>query len=601
MSEAGRPEKKGPQQCEFCSRVFARTEHLARHRRTHTGETPYQCGVCRKSFRRADVRATHEKSCSDTLSTSTEGHERGRKRVRRACLGCRGRKVACDGQQPCESCRTRSQQCYHEGDTDQLVITPESVSVTLPGALATDSNGLDQSLSQQVADFGLPTSGPEHNQETHLPDVNVEGLGLFPLQDNTNLTGFDDVLDMEEQWSQPVEYNWLEEADLFGQGLFEHTEQQQQPVLASSTLRLTSYMADYFSSRSRQVSPSRNTRRKMWYATPPNLRSHDSDTVRIFVELFKRHVPQVFDLYREAAPEIMKHSVKYTFAMAAVGGLFSVVPGSIDVANAIYNDARRLLLAEAVTEYAQTLSSDLTESEDTSATKLLEALYVLDSYRVVIMLRPPSMMWHDIARRATPDSKLAKTLLATTSIIDGNVHNHEFPSTLTALASLAPNLWSLSDLSLYHAMCIMLHTRLTALQTLVDINRSSTQADSRTAAASKGINAWLKSGEHNIACWHAERLLTAAENLLSSTQVDSRQKTKALTDDQHEAPHVPFALYYATLVLYVKGAFGDSELLPSQIRVPILRGERVLSLLRAQIAKSLARVVREIGDLHIKH
>ncbi|KAF5684889.1 zinc-finger double domain-containing protein [Fusarium globosum] len=147
----------------------------------------------------------------------------------------------------------------------------------------------------------------------------------------------------------------------------------------------------------------------------------------------------------------------------------------------------------------------------------------------------------------------------------------------------------------------MLHTRLTALQTLVDFNRSSTQGDSRSAAESKGINAWLKSGEHKTACWHAERLLAAAENLLSSTQVDSRQKTKAPTGDQHEAPHVPFALYYATLVLYVKGAFGDSELLPSQIRVPILRGERVLSLLRAQIAKTLARVLREIGDLHIKH
>ncbi|KAH7016419.1 uncharacterized protein B0I36DRAFT_46043 [Microdochium trichocladiopsis] len=264
------------------------------------------------------------------------------------------------------------------------------------------------------------------------------------------------------------------------------------------------------------------------------------------------------------------------------------------------------------------------------------------------MLRPPSMMWHDIARCATPDSKLMQTVLASTSIVDGNVHVHGLPSTLTALASLAPHLWSglrpcrdsdgrgvlptlasrldrpdfvelaldkcaqvqhlehcksLSDLSLYHAMCIMLHTGLIVLQTLVNINRSSAQADSRTAAAPKSINTWLKSREHQIACWHAERLLTAAENLLPSRQVDSRQQIEALGDPQHaqhEAPHIPYAIYYATLVLYVKAAFGDSELSPSQVRVPILRGERVLSLLRAQIAKSLARVVREIGDLHIK-
>ncbi|PVI04192.1 hypothetical protein DM02DRAFT_651798 [Periconia macrospinosa] len=666
---------KGPLKCEYCSRVFARTEHLARHRRTHTGETPYQCGVCRKSFQRADVRATHEKSCSDTLASTAEGNERARKRVRRACLGCRGRKVACDGQQPCGSCRTRSQQCYHEGDTDQIVISPEPVPVTLSTALVRDSNRLNQLPPQQIADFGTPTSRPEHNQGTHLPDVNGEGLDFFPLQDNTTLTGFDDVFDLHGLWSQPVEYNWMEETDLYGPGLFEQTEQPS--VLASPTLRLTTYMSDYFDSRSRQVSPSRNTRRKMWSSTPPNLRSHDSDIVKIFLELFKRHVPPVFDLYREAAPETTKHSVKYIFAMAAVGGLFSVVSGSIDVANVMYNDARRLLLAEfilldvyglcsghirsyeigeafqgslitAVTEYAQTLSSTLTESEDTSATKLLEALYVLDSYRVVIMLRPPSMMWHNIARCATPNSKLAQTVLATNSIIDGNINPHGLPSTLTALASLAPNLWSalrpsrdfdggdvlptlasclhrpdfvelaidkcaqvqhlehcksLADLSLYHAMCIMLHTRLTVLQTLVYINRSSTQADSRTAAAPKIINTWLKSHEHKIACWHAERLLAAAENLLPSIQMDSTQKIEALGDQQnaqHEAPHVPSAIYYAILVLYVKAAFGDSELSPSQIPVPILRGERILSLLRAPIAKSLARVVREIGDLHIK-
>lgn len=258
------------------------------------------------------------------------------------------------------------------------------------------------------------------------------------------------------------------------------------------------------------------------------------------------------------------------------------------------------------------------------------------------------MMWHDIARCATPDSKLAQTVLATTGIVDGNIHAHGLPSTLTALASLAPNLWStlrpsrdfdggdtlptpasrlhrpdfvelaidkcaqvqhlehcmsLSDLSLYHAMCIMLHTRLNVLQTLVYINRSFTQADNRNAAAPKSISTWLKSGGHKIACWHAERLLAAAENLLSAIQVDSRQKIEALGDQQHaqhEAPHVPSAIYYAILVLYVKAAFGDSELSASQIRVPILRGERILSLLRAPIAKLLARVVREIGDLRIK-
>lgn len=324
-----------------------------------TGETPYQCKVCRRSFQRADIRATHEKSCSETLtlSSTTKGNERGRKRVRRACLGCRGRKVACDGQQACESCRTRSQQCYYEGDTDQIFISPEPVTVTSPPALVREGNVLNQTLPQQIADSGLPTLRPEHDQGTHLLDVTGEELDFFPLQDNTTPTGFDDVFDLHGLWSQPVEYNWLGESDLsdlYGPGLFEQTEQES--VLASPTLRLTTYMSEYFDSRSRQVSPSRNTRRKMWYSTPPDLRSHDSDIIKIFLELFKRHVPQVFDLYRETAPETTEHSIKYIFAMAAVGGLFSVVSGSIDVANAMYNDARRLLLADVSTPFAMTIT-----------------------------------------------------------------------------------------------------------------------------------------------------------------------------------------------------------------------------------------------------
>lgn len=274
--------------------------------------------------------------------------------MRRACLRCREQKVACDGQYPCDSCRTRSQQCSFESDADQIVIALESVPVISSPEVVSDSNALNQTLPQQTADSGLRTPEPENNQGVHLPDVNGEGLDLFPLQDNTTLAGFDDVFDMYGLWSQPVEYDWLEDTNLYGPGLFEQTEQPS--VLESPTLRLATYVAESFDSRSQQVSPSRNTRRKMWYATPPNLRSHDSDTVKIFLELFKRHVPQVFDLYREVVPGMLKHSVKYVFAMAAVGGLFSVVSGSIDVANVMYNDARRLLLAEVSTRDGTTIT-----------------------------------------------------------------------------------------------------------------------------------------------------------------------------------------------------------------------------------------------------
>lgn len=45
--------------CSFCSKAFSRSEHKARHERSHTGVKPFECKVCRHAFVRRDLLQRH--------------------------------------------------------------------------------------------------------------------------------------------------------------------------------------------------------------------------------------------------------------------------------------------------------------------------------------------------------------------------------------------------------------------------------------------------------------------------------------------------------------------------------------------------------------
>lgn len=45
--------------CSFCAKAFSRSEHKARHERSHTGLKPFECKVCRHAFVRRDLLQRH--------------------------------------------------------------------------------------------------------------------------------------------------------------------------------------------------------------------------------------------------------------------------------------------------------------------------------------------------------------------------------------------------------------------------------------------------------------------------------------------------------------------------------------------------------------
>ncbi|CAL4069710.1 unnamed protein product, partial [Meganyctiphanes norvegica] len=60
-----------------CSKCFARSDELARHTRTHTGEKNFICPVCQKRFMRSDHLSKHARRHPEfdpTLLRQRRGH-----------------------------------------------------------------------------------------------------------------------------------------------------------------------------------------------------------------------------------------------------------------------------------------------------------------------------------------------------------------------------------------------------------------------------------------------------------------------------------------------------------------------------------------------
>jgi hypothetical protein len=285
--------------------------------------------------------------------------------------------------------------------------------------------------------------------------------------------------------------------------------------------------------------------------------------------------------------------------------------------------------------------------------RLLEALYILDCYRVIIMQRPASSSWqrtNSFVQQLYSDARSTQLRAVIAALNDGgHMTTTEVPEEfgLPSLASLSVHLWPAiysrqngygadnllveslplwdpayielacdnwvrtightkdpSHLAVYHMMNIMLHANLTVLQSFAHSPPGSARRDPKKSSAAKEIIAWTQDRNYKISRWHAENMISSIEGafVTPNAQIDQPQhlsgRLSSNTEPRrlpYEAPHVPYAVYYATLILWCGHATHDPKVTSSiSAQAQIARGERVLSLHKLHIAQLLARVLNEV-------
>lgn len=164
-----------------------------------------------------------------------------------------------------------------------------------------------------------------------------------------------------------------------------------------------------------------------------------------------------------------------------------------------------------------------------------------------------------------------------------------------------------SSLAVYHIMNIMLHGNLSVLQCFAHSHSCSEARDPEKSSTGREVHAWLHGRHYTIARWHAENLINAVENAFvappsKAKRQDSRMPPSMSSSSStetarlpFEAPHVPYAIYFATLILWCGEIVGDntsSSVVASKAH--LARGEQLLSQHRVHIAQLLARVLKEV-------
>jgi hypothetical protein len=86
-----------------------------------------------------------------------------------------------------------------------------------------------------------------------------------------------------------------------------------------------------------------------------------------------------------------------------------------------------------------------------------------------------------------------------------------------------------------------------------------------------------------------------AHRMTDQHQNNARSSKEGPLPDDPEAPHAPYAVYFAVLVLWCGDFMSEDPLTASQLRAPIIRGEKILLLHKVHVAQLLAKALGGIA------
>jgi hypothetical protein len=432
-------------------------------------------------------------------------------------------------------------------------------------------------------------------------------------------------------------------------------------------------MSDYMEKPSESGSSRSEEYKWLWYSAAPQLYIYDEEVINILLNLARKHISSTFSIFSDFEAK-EDTQVELCLAMASVGGLYCRLPGSTEVAKKLFHDARRLLLDKYLQTSSQSFNLLLSFAktfillelyglcsgnkrafefyEAFHATKLhavscclnvllidglstqfqqfellKEAITILDSYRVLLLQRSPSLpteMGFDFHSQQGFSADNISPFSTTT----GHLSTSNFPTaTLHQLASivrhvgianfhdlntsswirlykpefieLALDRWiqakcvadeapstALPEMLLFHLAHVSLHSNLQRLHVVAQQWGDACRPEMNTEGL-QWARAWKDSCHFEIAHWHSKTIIQLVQEALRP--IRCRGQIGQPRADFIQPPHIPLCIYFATLVLWAEQVLSGS--LSSSAQESLELGSQLLFDLSVPLSRQLGTVL----------